>query len=117
MNTLFTVLNDGDTVKIAFLAVMIGSASLLARRSGAFPRWLATSGLVFAPLLALSGLAFPLNSDALYATLELTLLGLLAWVISITVVIAETPVVAADAVAHSHLTNSDHGAQRCQPSR
>ena len=59
VKTLFTVLNDGDTVKIAFLAIMIGSASLLARRSGAFPRWLATSGLVFAPLLALSGLAFP----------------------------------------------------------
>ena len=30
---------------------MIGSASLLARRSGQFPRWLATGGLVFAPLL------------------------------------------------------------------
>ena len=90
VKTLFTVLNDGDTIKIAFLAIMIGSASLLARRSGAFPRWLATSGLVFAPLLALSGLAFPLNSDALYATLELTLLGLLAWVISITVVLGTT---------------------------
>jgi hypothetical protein len=59
-----------------------------ARRSGAFPRWLATSGLVFAPLLAISGLAFPLNSDALYASLELTLVLLLSWVIAITVVIS-----------------------------
>ena len=43
---------------------------------------------MFAPLLALSGLAFPLNSDALYASLELTLLLLLTWVIAVTVVIA-----------------------------
>jgi hypothetical protein len=88
VKTLFKVLNNGDTVKIAFLAAMIGCASLLARRTGAFPRWLATGGLVFAPLLALSGLAFPLNSDALYASLELTLLLLLTWVVSVTVVIA-----------------------------
>jgi hypothetical protein len=79
VRTLFDVLNNADTVKIAFLAAMIDVASLLARCSGAFPRWLATGGLVFAPLLALSGLAFPLNSSALSATLELTLLGLLPW--------------------------------------
>jgi hypothetical protein len=88
VKTLFTVLNDGDTVKIAFLAIMIGAASLLARRSGAFPRWLATAGLVFAPLLAISGLAFPLESNALYASLELTLIGLLSWVLAVTVVVA-----------------------------
>jgi hypothetical protein len=62
--------------------------SLLARRTCAFPRWLATGGLWFAPLLALSGLAFPLNSSALYATLELTLLGLLTWVVASSVVVA-----------------------------
>jgi hypothetical protein len=88
VKTLFKVLNNGDTVKIALLAVIIGAASVLARRMGAFPRWLAIGGLVFAPLLALSGLAFPLNSDALYASLELTLLLLLTWVIAATVVIA-----------------------------
>jgi hypothetical protein len=80
--------NDGDTVKIASIALMIGVASLVARRSSAFPPWLATSGLVFAPLLALSGLAFPLESDALCASLELTLVLLLAWVVAVTVVIA-----------------------------
>jgi hypothetical protein len=88
VRTLFDVLNNADTIKIAFLAVMIGTASLLARRAGAFPRWLANSGLAFAPLLALSGLAFPLNSSALYASLELTLLGLLTWVVASTVTIA-----------------------------
>lgn len=43
---------------------------------------------MFAPLLALSGLVFPLNSNALCASLELTLLLLLTWVIAVTVVIA-----------------------------
>jgi len=88
VKTLFKVLNNGDTVKIALLAAMIGAASVLARRISAFPHWLTIGGLVFAPLLALSGLAFPLNSDALYASLELTLLLLLTWVIAVTVVIA-----------------------------
>lgn len=87
VKTLFTVLNNGDTLKIALLAIMIGAASMLARRSGVFPRWLATSGLIFAPILAVSGLAFPLNSDVLYASLEVTLLGLLLWVVGVTVVI------------------------------
>lgn len=88
MKTLFTAVNDGDTVKIAFLAIMIGTASLVGLRSGRFPRWFAISGLAFAPLLTLSGLAFPLESDALYALLELTLLLLLTWVVMVTVVIA-----------------------------
>jgi hypothetical protein len=88
VRTLFDVLNNADTVKIALLAVMIGAASLLARRTNAFPRWLATGGIGFAPLLALSGTAFPLNNSAIYATLELTLIGLLTWVIASTVTIA-----------------------------
>jgi hypothetical protein len=88
VKTLFKVLNNADTVKIALLAIMIGAASVLARRTAAFPRWLATGGVIFAPLLLVSGLAFPLNSDVLYALLELTLLLLLTWVISVTVVIA-----------------------------
>ena len=37
-------------------------------------------GFVSAPLLAVSGFAFPFNSDALLALLELTLLLLLIWV-------------------------------------
>jgi hypothetical protein len=55
---------------------MIAAASMLAQRSGAFPRWLAIGGLIFAPLLAISGLAFPLNSDALYASLAVMLIAL-----------------------------------------
>jgi hypothetical protein len=88
VKTLFNVLNNGDTVKIALLAVMIATASVAARRTNAFPRWLATGGLVFSPLLLVSGLAFPFRSTALYALLELTLLLLLIWVLSVTVVVA-----------------------------
>jgi Domain of unknown function (DUF4386) len=88
VKTLFKVLNNGDTVKIALLAIVIAAASELARRSGAFPGWLAIAGLVSAPLLLISGLAFPLNSDALYASLAVTLIALLLWVIAVTVVIA-----------------------------
>jgi hypothetical protein len=87
VKTLFKVLNNGDTVKIALLAIKIASASILGRRTGLFPNWFAIAGLVFAPLLALSGLAFPFNSDALYASLTVTLIGLLAWVLIVTVVV------------------------------
>jgi len=46
------------------------------------------TGLAFAPLLAISGLAFALESGALYASLAVALFGLLAWVTSVAVVIA-----------------------------
>jgi hypothetical protein len=65
------------------------------------PRWLATGGLIFAPLLAISGLAFPLNSNALYASLELTLLLLLSWVVAVTVVIARRAPRAEATAAHA----------------
>jgi hypothetical protein len=88
IRTLFSVLNNGDTAKIALLAVMIGISSLLARRSEQLPGWLTLGGLIFAPVLAISGLAFPLNSDALYALLEVTLLLLLTWAIATAVVVS-----------------------------
>jgi hypothetical protein len=59
VQTLFKLLNNLDTVKIVLLAILIAAASVLARRSGAFPHWLAVAGIVFAPLLAISGVAFP----------------------------------------------------------
>jgi hypothetical protein len=89
--------SDSKLTKWMFAAgVAAGITSLLqavlARRAGAFPRWLATGGLWFAPLLAVSGTAFPLNSSAIHATLELTLIGLLAWVIASTVAVARRTV-------------------------
>jgi hypothetical protein len=77
---LFVALNNADTVKIVFLALMITAVSVAAHRTEVLPRWFAIYGFVSAPLLAISGFAFPFNSDALLALLELTLLLLLIWV-------------------------------------
>ena len=85
---LFVTLNNADTVKIVFLALMIGSVGLSVRRSGALPRWFGNASLAIAPILALSGFAFPLNSGVLLALLELTLLLLLAWVVALVTLVA-----------------------------
>jgi Domain of unknown function (DUF4386) len=77
---LFVTLNNLDTVKILFLAAMIASVSVAIRRTAVLPTWFATYGLVAAPLLAISGFAFPFNNGALLALLEVTLLLLLIWV-------------------------------------
>lgn len=62
-------LNDADAIKIAFIALTIGTTAIVARRSAALahhdePR--------LRPMLALSGLAFPPNSDTLYGVVDLT---------------------------------------------
>lgn len=77
---LFVALNNADTVKIVFLAVMIAAVSVAVRRTQLLPRWFATYGFVTAPLLAISGFAFPFNSGVLLASLDVTLLLLLIWV-------------------------------------
>lgn len=69
-------LGDADTVKIALLAAMIW----IATRRHEPPAWFARTSLAFAPVLALSGLAFPLESSALYGVLYVTLPALLLWV-------------------------------------
>jgi len=84
---LFVTLNNADTIKIALLAVMIAATGLAARRR-ALPAWLTRASLIFAPVLAISGLAFPLGSTGLYALLYLTLPLLLIWVAAFTIVIA-----------------------------
>jgi hypothetical protein len=82
---LFVALNDADTIKIALLALLVILVSATARRATTLPRWLTTAGIVFAPVLALSGLAFPLGSDALYGALYITLPLLLLWTPTISV--------------------------------
>ena len=84
---LFVTLNNADTIKIALLAVMIAATGLAARRR-ALPAWLTRASLIFAPVLAISGLAFTLGSTGLYALLYLTLPLLLIWVAAFTIVIA-----------------------------
>jgi hypothetical protein len=53
----FVTLKDADTVKIVFLAAMIGGAGLAARESGRLPRRFANESLAIAPILAVSGFA------------------------------------------------------------
>ena len=77
---LFVALNNTDTMKIVFLATMIATVSVAARRSHVLPGWFAIYGFVTALLLAISGFAFPFNNGVLLASLELTLLLLLIWV-------------------------------------
>lgn len=77
---LFVTLNNLDTVKIVFLAAMIATVSIAARRTAVLPAWFARYGLVAAPLLAVSGFAFPFDSGALLALLEVTLFLLLVWI-------------------------------------
>jgi hypothetical protein len=83
---LFVTLNNADTVKIALLAVMIAATGLAARRR--LPGWLTRASLIFAPVLAISGLAFPFGNTGLYALLYLTLPLLLIWIAAFTIVIA-----------------------------
>jgi hypothetical protein len=87
VRALFVTLNDADTVKLALLGAMIGAVTVSGRRAGVLPGWFTRASGVFAPLLALSGLAFPLESDALYASLAVTLIGLLAWVLGFAVLV------------------------------
>ena len=87
VRALFTTLNNADTVKIALIAALITTAAAAARSAARLPRWLTNASLAFAPLLAVSGLSFPLESGALYAVLYLTLPLLLVWVMTISVVI------------------------------
>ena len=85
---LFVVLNDLDTVKIALLALMIAAVGIAARKTANLRRWLTAGSLAFAPVLAVSGLAFPLNSGVIYALLYLTLPLLLLWVAFVSVSLA-----------------------------
>jgi hypothetical protein len=84
---LFTALNEADTIKIVLLAVMIAATGVVAHRRG-LPARLTWASLIFAPVLVVSGLAFPLGRTGLYALLYLTLPLLLIWVAAFTIVIA-----------------------------
>ncbi len=79
VRALFVTLNDADTIKIAVLGCLIAIVSTAASHNLRLPRWLTKAGLIFAPVLTISGLAFPLNSDALYGLLYITLPALLLW--------------------------------------
>ena len=63
VRSLFTALNNADTVKIILIAMMITALALAARRQRGLPAWFTSASVAFAPVLAVSGLAFPANSN------------------------------------------------------
>jgi NO-binding membrane sensor protein with MHYT domain len=91
VHALFTALNNADTAKITLFAAMIAAVALAARRRHGLPPWFTTASVIFAPVLAASGLAFPLHSRQLYTLLYFTLPLLLAWVAAFTAVTARRP--------------------------
>lgn len=88
VHTLFTTLNDADNFKIASIATMIAAVAVAARKQHTLPSWFTGASLAFAPILALSGLAFPLDNNALYSLLYLSLPLLLIWVATFTTTVA-----------------------------
>jgi hypothetical protein len=80
--SLFHAVNHADTIKLVLLAVMIVAATRLMR---GIPRWLGTLGMALGPILVIGGLAFVIDSGALGAVLELSLVLLLLWVAAVSV--------------------------------
>jgi hypothetical protein len=67
---------------------LVTVVTLVGRRSGLVPRWLGWAGGFLAPLLPISGTAFLVQSDLLFAALYLSLPLLLVWVTGAAIVVA-----------------------------
>lgn len=89
--TLFHAVNIADTVKLILLGIAIASATRLAAEAGALARWLRWLGYALLPILVVGGLAFVVDSGALTALLDLSLVLLLLWVAAVSVVIGRVP--------------------------
>ena len=77
--TLFSTVNDADTVKLILLASFAITVTWAGTRAGALPAWVRVLGYLLVPLLILGGLAFVIDSSILYAVLVVSLFALLAW--------------------------------------
>lgn len=86
---LFDAINQVDSVKLLLLGCAVATATIGARRNGLFPSWLVWVGALLAPLLPLSGAAFLIPSDLLFATLYLSLPLLLVWVAAAAITVAQ----------------------------
>jgi hypothetical protein len=59
--------------------------------TGALPKWLVRLGYTLLPILILGGLAFVVDSAVLSAVLDVSLLLLLIWVGSVSVIVTRAP--------------------------
>jgi hypothetical protein len=76
---LFSAVNYADTVKLILLASFAITVTWAGTRAGALPTWVRGLGYLLVPLLILGGLAFVIDSSALYMILVVSLFALLAW--------------------------------------
>ncbi len=70
---LFYAANIADTVKLILRGIAIASATRCAAEAEAVARWLRWLGYVLLPILVVGGLAFVVDSAALSAVLDLSL--------------------------------------------
>ena len=85
---LFTAVNIADSIKLFTVGAFVAATAVTARRAEAMPGWLHRASLVLAVALPVSGSAFLIGSQALYALLYLTLPLLLGWVATTAVVVS-----------------------------
>ena len=76
---LFSAVNYADTLKLILLASFAITVTWAATRAGVMPGWLRALGYLLVPLLIVGGLAFVIDSVALYLVLEISLVVLLFW--------------------------------------
>ena len=85
--TLLAIDNQADTFKLLGLALLVAAATVGLWRVGAVASWVRWGGLATAALLLLGSWSFPLNSAALGIALDLSLLALLAWVLTVAILL------------------------------
>jgi hypothetical protein len=80
VSTIMGLDNQADTYKLLGLILFVVAASLAFLATGRTPSWVAWGGVVVGILLLLGSWSFPINFAPLGLALDLSLLGLLAWV-------------------------------------
>lgn len=85
--TLLALDNQADTYKLLGLALLVSMSSIAFLKQHTVPAWVGWGGVVVAILLLLGSWSFPFNSSVLGIALDLSLLGLLAWVAVVAVLI------------------------------
>lgn len=83
--------NEADTYKLLGLALFVSVSSIAFLTQHTLPTWAGWGGIVVSMMLLLGSWSFPFNSSLLAIALDLSLLGLLAWVAVVAVLIPRRP--------------------------
>jgi hypothetical protein len=84
---LFDAMNRTGSAKLVLLAIAVGAASVLAARSGAFPRWVRWVGYALVPVLGFGALASVVSGPTLATFFALSLPLLMVWVAATSLVL------------------------------